>query len=340
MDHILGRVSFVLLALPASGCGNGCLGAIAGWEGLVNVHYLIDEDAWVSDPDGTSGYENVDTESERLEYCFKFFPGTLSVSDTMYRADEIMSDPNGWSCSRSWLTNLCTAAGGVNIYTSDGSPVVWGFCTAGNSKCGYAGKNKSAWKCMGTSASAIYTPVIIVVVIVVVALVNYKRVRRRRRLQGRQQPVGFRAKPPAPAPAVIPSGANAVSAPHYGLGGPMAPMAQAAHVSSTPMEAAQPVAMAQPVLSPPMVNQAITTQAITTQTIVTTTTTSSSMTSAGSAAQPLDTTGDGIANAVAVDTTGDGRVDTVLPVAAAGAGHQTQTGAPFGQGMGWFGKQQ
>ena len=43
------------------------------------MHWIESEQAWLTNPDGSSGHNQLDTPSERLTYCQLWFPGTVSV---------------------------------------------------------------------------------------------------------------------------------------------------------------------------------------------------------------------------------------------------------------------
>ena len=129
-----------------------CIGAIASWQGMVSIHWSITDAAWLTNPDGTSGAEVIDTAAERLAYCQQWFPGTTSVSGPT-TAGALLAPGAIWPCSRGWSSDgtlgSCTNA----FSTTSSSGGTWGFCQAGNNNCGISGVNKVAYLCIGTAPS-------------------------------------------------------------------------------------------------------------------------------------------------------------------------------------------
>jgi hypothetical protein len=69
------------------GTGANILGQISFWYGKVNVHRELGQSVWATDPDGVAGagtYAQFGSEGwidRKLEYCQRFWPNTVSVSE-------------------------------------------------------------------------------------------------------------------------------------------------------------------------------------------------------------------------------------------------------------------
>ena len=127
---------------------DGCVGGISSWQGMVCTHWSIIDNAWLTDSDGVSGREVMDSGSERLAYCKKFFPTTTSIG-LKTTAGAFIPSGIQWACQRSWSSYKCESATFHDTATPNG---MWGFCQAGNTNCGWAGPSKDAWACIAPTA--------------------------------------------------------------------------------------------------------------------------------------------------------------------------------------------
>ena len=113
---------------------------ISYWTGLVNQHVDVAKMAWSTDPDGVSG-----TNIDKLTYCKKWYPGTLSVED--YKTETI----NTWydkynkkSYTSTRMSTKCVQHNGPEPAFPDGCTSSSGdeYSTTTGLACDGSGKTK------------------------------------------------------------------------------------------------------------------------------------------------------------------------------------------------------
>lgn len=107
----------------------GCLGGISGWSGKVCIHWS--DGLWLTDTDGSSGIEVMNSAAKRLAYCRKFYGSSVNAVDTSSITAGSFYSMGNW-------------------VTSDASHIV-GFCNAGNKVCGQVGTRRAAYRCLDTT---------------------------------------------------------------------------------------------------------------------------------------------------------------------------------------------
>ena len=156
VDMRLSAFALLLLTLASAdhlatcNAEDGCLGAIAYWQGKINIYW--DGAHWLADPGNsfTNGAETLSTASERHSTCQRHY-GPNNPTATIRATSEAFNPPHLCAstrcpCDRRYVNGRLAGCSN-DLY----APQYSGFCSAGPTGCGLAGWGKNAYFCVDTN---------------------------------------------------------------------------------------------------------------------------------------------------------------------------------------------